>query len=48
MTPYGRDSRWHCHLYPIFQAEQMIKMGFYSQDVLMGMIRWPRPVAAFS
>jgi len=48
VTPYGRDSRWHCHLYPIFQAEQMIKMGFYSQDVLMGMIRWPRPVAAFS
>jgi hypothetical protein len=43
VTPYGRDSRWHCHLYPIFQAEQAIKTGFYSRDVLMGMIRWPKP-----
>jgi len=42
VTPYGRDSRWHCLLYPIFQAEQMIKNGFHSKDVLMGMIRWPR------
>ncbi len=42
VTPYGRDSRWHCHLYPIFLAEQTIKNGFYSKDVLMGMIRWPR------
>ena len=48
VTPYGRDSRWHCHLYPIFLAEEAIKNGFYSKDVLMGMIRWPRlhqPVA---
>ncbi len=43
VTPHGRDRRWHCHLYPIFQAEQAIKNRFYSQDVLMGMIRWPRP-----
>ncbi|HBY98370.1 MAG TPA: hypothetical protein DEP84_31250 [Chloroflexi bacterium] len=42
VTPYGRDNRWHCHLYPIFQAEQAIKNGFYSRDVLMGMIRWPK------
>lgn len=42
VTPYGLDSRWHCHLYPIFLAEQTIKNGFYSKDVLMGMIRWPR------
>lgn len=42
VTPYGRDSRWHCHLYPIFQAEQAIKTAFYSKDVLMGMIRWPK------
>jgi hypothetical protein len=42
ITPYGRDSRWHCHLYPIFLAEEAIKNGFYSKDVLMGMIRWPR------
>lgn len=43
VTPHGRDRRWHCHLYPIFQAEQAIKNTFFSQDVLMGMIRWPRP-----
>ena len=42
VTPYGRDARWHCHLYPIFQAEQAIKTTFYSRDVLMGMIRWPK------
>ena len=24
VTPYGRDTRWHCHLYPIFVAEQAI------------------------
>ncbi len=43
VTPHGRDKRWHCHLYPIFLAEQAIKNGFYSQDVLMGTIRWPQP-----
>ncbi len=43
VTPYGCDSRWHCHLYPIFLAEQTIKNGFHSKDVLMGMIRWPLP-----
>jgi hypothetical protein len=42
-TPYGLDSRWHCHLYPIFMAEQAIKNSFLSRDVLMGMIRWPAP-----
>jgi len=41
VTPYGCDARWHCHLYPIYLAEETIKNGFYSQDVLMGMIRWP-------
>lgn len=43
VTPYGRDRRWHCHLYPIFTAEQAIKANFFSQDVLVGAIRWPRP-----
>jgi hypothetical protein len=43
VTPFGRDARWHCHLYPIFLAEQAIKSGFYSQDTLMGKIRWPQP-----
>jgi hypothetical protein len=41
VTPHGRDRRWHCHLYPIFQAEQAIKNRFYSSQVLMGLIRWP-------
>jgi len=45
VTPYGRDPRWHCHLYPIFLAEQVIKNRFYSRDVLMGMVRWPAPQA---
>jgi hypothetical protein len=43
VTPYGQDRRWHCHLYPIFLAEQTIKNRFYSQQVLLGAIRWPRP-----
>jgi hypothetical protein len=41
VTPHGRDRRWHCHLYPIFEAEQAIKNQFYSQQVLMGVVRWP-------
>lgn len=44
VTPYGQDHRWHCHLYPIFQAEQAIKTRFYSQQVIRGMIRWPRNI----
>ncbi|MCS7261453.1 MAG: hypothetical protein NZ765_11885 [Anaerolineae bacterium] len=42
VTPYGRDRRWHCHLYPIYLAEQTIKNRFYSSQVLLGAIRWPR------
>lgn len=41
VTPHGLDRRWHCHLYPIFEAEQAIKNRFFSSDVLMGMIHWP-------
>jgi hypothetical protein len=41
VTPHGRDRRWHCHLYPIFLAEQAIKARFYSRDVMAGLIRWP-------
>jgi hypothetical protein len=48
VTPYGSDNRWHCHLYPIFLAEEAIKNSFYSQDVLMGMIRWPEKSQAIS
>ena len=43
VTPHGRDRRWHCHLYPIFLAEEAIKNRFYSRDVLMGLVRWPKP-----
>ena len=43
VTPYGLDRRWHCSLYPIHIAEQVIKSRFYSKDVLMGCIKWPKP-----
>lgn len=42
VTPHGLDKRWHCHLYPIYQAEQAIKNRFFSKEVLMGMINWPK------
>jgi len=45
VTPHGRDRRWHCHLYPIFLAEQAIKNSFYSREVIYGMVRWPLPQA---
>jgi len=42
VTPHGRDSRWHAHLYPISIAERVIKDRFYSEEVLKAAIRWPR------
>lgn len=45
VTPYGLDRRWHCHIYPIYMAEQTIKNRFFSQQVLMGAIRWPKTLA---
>jgi len=41
VTPYGRDRRWHAHLYPIYLAEQVLKNGFYSDEVLRAAIKWP-------
>jgi hypothetical protein len=41
VTPHGRDSRWHAHLYPISVAERVIKDQFYSEEVLKAAIRWP-------
>lgn len=41
VTPHGRDSRWHAHLYPISIAERVIKDRFYSEEVLKAAIRWP-------
>jgi len=43
VSPYGLDRRWHCSLYPIYIAEQVIKNKFFSRDVLMGSIKWPIP-----
>lgn len=40
VTPYGVDRRWHCSLYPIYIAEQVIKNRFYSREVIMGSIKW--------
>ena len=41
VTPHGRDSRWHAHLYPVSVAERVIKDSFYSEEVLKAAIRWP-------
>jgi len=45
VTPYGKDNRWHCHLYPIYCAEHAIKSNFISHEALMGQIRWPQPTS---
>ncbi|HLB47726.1 MAG TPA: hypothetical protein VJL59_12030 [Anaerolineales bacterium] len=34
VTPYGRDVRWHAHLYPLYCAEQAIRGQFYSTMML--------------
>lgn len=41
VTPHGRDRRWHVHLYPIFQAEQVIKNSMRSSEVIRNSVRWP-------
>jgi len=41
VTPHGKDSRWHAHLYPIYLAERVIKNQFFSKQVLKAAIRWP-------
>ena len=41
VTPHGRDSRWHVHLYPIYLTEQVIKNKMVSSEVLRHSIRWP-------
>jgi hypothetical protein len=42
VTPHGLDKRWHAHLYPIFQAERVIKSNFFTETVLLASIRWPK------
>jgi hypothetical protein len=41
VTPHGRDSRWHAHLYPISLAERVIQDRFHSEQVMKAAIRWP-------
>lgn len=40
VTPYGKDRRWHAHLYPIYMAEQVVKNSLLSREVIMGSVRW--------
>jgi hypothetical protein len=40
-TPHGKDVRWHAHLYAIFLAEQAVKNGFVSTEVIKAGLRWP-------
>lgn len=30
VTPYGQDSRWASHIYPVYAAESFIKASFLS------------------
>ena len=40
VTPYGKDRRWHAHLYPIYIAEQVVKNSFLSTDIIRHSIKW--------
>ena len=44
-TPHGKDVRWHAHLYAIYLAEQAVKNGFVSTEVLKVGMRWPTRIA---
>jgi len=41
VTPHGRDMRWHAHIYPVYLAEQAVKNGFVSTEVLKAGLKWP-------
>jgi hypothetical protein len=41
VSPHGKDTRWHSHLYPIYLAEQAMKNGFVSTEVLKAGLKWP-------
>lgn len=45
-TPHGKDIRWHAHLYAIYLAEQAVKNGFVSTEVLKVGMKWPSHIAA--
>lgn len=42
VSPYGKDDRWHVHLYPIFETEQYVKNMLYSEQVVRGLMQWPK------
>lgn len=41
-APHGKDIRWHAHLYAVYLAEQAVKAGFVSAEILKAGIQWPR------
>lgn len=41
VSPHGKDARWHAHLYAIYLAEQAIRNGFVSTEVLKAGMKWP-------
>lgn len=43
VSPHGKDVRWHSHLYPIYLAEQAVKNGFVSTEILKAGLKWPLP-----
>jgi len=47
VCPYGLDKRWHCCIYPIHMAEQVIKNSFFSNEVIMGAIKWQQSQGGF-
>ena len=44
VTPHGVDTRWHAHLYAIYLAEQAVKNGFVSTEVLKAGLKWPTQI----
>ena len=44
-TPHGKDIRWHAHLYPIYLAEQAVKNGCTSMEVLKAGMKWPTRIS---
>jgi hypothetical protein len=48
VTPHGKDTRWHAHLYAIYLAETAVKNGFVSKEVLIAGLKWPTQAATIS
>jgi len=44
-APHGKDVRWHAHLYAVYLAEQAVKNGFVSTEVLKSGMKWPTRIA---